>query len=137
MPTSAGVRRPLPTNPCCLPLAQEHDGEFHDESSAAISIDFEKCIKCGRCVSACGLIQVGKVVQGGHQGHDWHGRFCAGWKACMAAAVCVRCQGRRAAPAATAALATSRLSLVLLLHMPCHQSMYTHCQPVPPAWRRR
>lgn len=41
------------------PLLQEHYGQFHDQTDAAITIDFEKCLKCGRCVSVCGLIQVG------------------------------------------------------------------------------
>ena len=59
---------PPPFQPMCLLsfCSHEWDNEvsadegLHDSSSAAINIDFEKCLKCGRCVTACGLIQVCK-----------------------------------------------------------------------------
>lgn len=40
---------------------------LHDTSSAAIQVDLEKCLKCGRCVTACGMIQNMDVL-------GWEGR---------------------------------------------------------------
>jgi ferredoxin len=36
---------------------QEHEAEFHDFSSHALTMDFEKCVKCGRCVNVCSIVQ--------------------------------------------------------------------------------
>lgn len=30
----------------------------HDTSTAALVVDLDKCIKCGRCVTACNSVQV-------------------------------------------------------------------------------
>ncbi len=30
----------------------------HDTSSSALVVDLDKCIKCGRCVTACNMMQV-------------------------------------------------------------------------------
>ncbi|GAB4819092.1 hypothetical protein N2152v2_006138 [Parachlorella kessleri] len=49
---------------------QGHYQQYHDQSDAAITIDFEKCLKCGRCVSVCGLIQDMNVL--GMQGRSRH-----------------------------------------------------------------
>lgn len=38
-------------------LQQEYD-QRHDTSTAALVVDLDKCIKCGRCVTACNLVQV-------------------------------------------------------------------------------
>lgn len=41
--------------------------QLHDTSSPSIRIDLEKCLKCGRCVAACGLVQEMNVL-------GWTGR---------------------------------------------------------------
>ncbi|EFN56510.1 hypothetical protein CHLNCDRAFT_34957 [Chlorella variabilis] len=35
---------------------------FHDSSSTALTLDLEKCIKCGRCVTMCGQVQQMNVL---------------------------------------------------------------------------
>ncbi len=45
-----------------------HDGP----TTAAIDIDLEKCIKCGRCVTACGLVQEMNVLGWQGRGQDRH-----------------------------------------------------------------
>ncbi|KAL4452172.1 hypothetical protein ABPG75_007834 [Micractinium tetrahymenae] len=41
---------------------QSDEHGLHDSSSAAITIDFEKCLKCGRCVTACDVVQEMNVL---------------------------------------------------------------------------
>ncbi|KAI8101874.1 hypothetical protein M9434_006936 [Picochlorum sp. BPE23] len=43
------------------------DEEMHDSSSASLEIDLDKCIKCGRCITACNMIQHMNVL-------GWEGR---------------------------------------------------------------
>ena len=45
-----------------------HDGS----TTAAIDIDLEKCLKCGRCVTACGLVQEMNVLGWQGRGQDRH-----------------------------------------------------------------
>lgn len=45
-----------------------HDGP----TTAAIDIDLEKCLKCGRCVTACGLVQEMNVLGWQGRGQDRH-----------------------------------------------------------------
>ena len=42
----------------------------HDHSSAALTLDLDKCIKCGRCVTMCGEVQVGWVGGGTVPGRE-------------------------------------------------------------------
>eukprot|EP00890_Picochlorum_soloecismus_P003486 jgi/Picsp_1/4138/NSC_01647-R1_fe-only len=57
--------------PGFLPKGMDHEWDnndgLHDTSSASIEIDLEKCIKCGRCITACGLVQTMNVI-------GWQGR---------------------------------------------------------------
>lgn len=49
----------------------DFDESFRNASSASISIELDKCLKCGRCVTACGLVQnmnvLGFVNRGNHR----------------------------------------------------------------------
>jgi len=62
--------------------------EYHDSSSAAIHFDLEKCIKCGRCVTACGLVQEMNVL--GWAGRS-RGRHPATMAPSLAASPCIEC----------------------------------------------
>lgn len=53
---------------------EQLDHEFvarHDDSTASLLFDFDKCLKCGRCVTACNAIQnvgvLGMVDRGRHR----------------------------------------------------------------------
>ena len=50
------------SSPPPLPLRKKHDQDSWrlssiDSSNDAIFVDLSKCVECGRCVSACGLLQ--------------------------------------------------------------------------------
>lgn len=45
---------------------------LHDTSSPSIRIDLEKCLKCGRCVAACGLVQEMNVLGWTGRGRERH-----------------------------------------------------------------
>ncbi|PSC71155.1 ferredoxin [Micractinium conductrix] len=47
-------------------------GALHDSSSAAIAIDFEKCLRCGRCVTACDTVQDMNVLGMAGRGRERH-----------------------------------------------------------------
>jgi len=61
--------------PGFLPKGTDHEWDdegMHDASSASIEIDLEKCIKCGRCITACGLVQTMNVIGWQGRGSDSH-----------------------------------------------------------------
>ncbi|KIZ02242.1 NADH dehydrogenase I subunit G [Monoraphidium neglectum] len=61
----------------------------HDASSAAISIDREKCIKCGRCVEVCQDVQKMNVLGWFSRGRERHvGVFC---DSDVSASACISC----------------------------------------------
>ncbi|PRW56960.1 ferredoxin [Chlorella sorokiniana] len=49
-----------------------HAEEWHDSSSASITVDFEKCLKCGRCVTACDVVQDMNVLGMQGRGRERH-----------------------------------------------------------------
>jgi NADH-quinone oxidoreductase subunit G len=56
--------QPKPSLHCCLCiLCVQADFEgYHDSTSKALTLDLEKCIKCGRCVTMCGQVQSMNVL---------------------------------------------------------------------------
>ncbi|MEI7595661.1 MAG: formate dehydrogenase subunit alpha [Bacteroidota bacterium] len=49
---------------------KDHQTGIKDESGQFIVIDYDKCIKCGRCVSACNNTVVNEVLGFGHRGKE-------------------------------------------------------------------
>eukprot|EP00163_Fabomonas_tropica_P005055 TRINITY_DN1451_c0_g1_i2.p1 TRINITY_DN1451_c0_g1~~TRINITY_DN1451_c0_g1_i2.p1 ORF type:complete len:464 (+),score=66.72 TRINITY_DN1451_c0_g1_i2:977-2368(+) len=43
-------------------MTQVHEAHLHDHTSPAIEIDFEKCILCGRCATACTDVQNMNII---------------------------------------------------------------------------
>lgn len=60
---------PLPFPPTCLPACPQADYDhYHDSSSTALTLDLEKCIKCGRCVTMCNQVQASRPAGRPHPG---------------------------------------------------------------------
>jgi len=77
-----GIQRPELT-------FKETPPQVADESSAFIRIDREKCIRCGRCVSACNHNVVNEVLNFGSRGDDTRIIFDADLP--MGESTCVQC----------------------------------------------
>eukprot|EP00884_Botryococcus_braunii_P007911 jgi/Botrbrau1/17120/Bobra.0157s0021.2 len=45
---------------------------YHDSSSHALTLDLDKCLKCGRCVTACGVVQNMNVLGMFNRGRHRH-----------------------------------------------------------------
>lgn len=69
VPTPPLPWRPNPAARPPTPRPQDDPNRHPDKGTAAISIDLDKCIKCERCVAACGFTQVRRGLL------DWLGIF--------------------------------------------------------------
>ena len=57
-----------------IPKLRMHEHEWDDEfrGSRSLEIDLDKCIKCGRCISACNIIQKMNVLGWQGRGGEMH-----------------------------------------------------------------
>lgn len=51
---------------------EDHAEEYHDSTSMALSIDLEKCVKCGRCITMCQDVQKMNILGWVNRGRETH-----------------------------------------------------------------